>query len=169
MEGALPASEEGWNSLRGGSERFPVHGEDGGIVNFVGVSRDVTQEIQLEEHQRQAQKMEAVGRLAGGVAHDFNNMLSVILGHVEIVMEDSRLAGQAERRADLEEIQRAAERSARLTRQLLTFSRRQIIDPVVLDLNESISGMLTMLRQLIGEQIEIVWVPGSDLWATEID
>ena len=147
----------------------PVHDEDGGIVNFVGVSRDVTQEIQLEEHQRQAQKMEAVGRLAGGVAHDFNNMLSVILGHVEIVMEDSRLAGQAERRADLEEIQRAAERSARLTRQLLTFSRRQIIDPVVLDLNESISGMLTMLRQLIGEQIEIVWVPGSDLWATEID
>src|SRR5680860_746112 len=147
----------------------PVHDEDGGIVNFVGVSRDVTQEIQLEEHQRQALKMEAVGRLAGGVAHDFNNMLSVILGHVEIVMEDSRLAGQAERRADLEEIQRAAERSARLTRQLLTFSRRQIIDPVVLDLNESISGMLTMLRQLIGEQIEIVWVPGSDLWATEID
>ena len=103
--------------------------------------------------------MEAVGRLAGGVAHDFNNMLGVILGYVELAFE--KVDRSQELYSDLEEIQKAAERSADLTKQLLTFARKQIIALEVFDLNDAVDSMLKMLRRLIGEDIDLSWLPGG--------
>ena len=121
----------------------------------------------LQAQLNQAQKMESVGRLAGGVAHDFNNMLSVILGHAEMALEVT--APNQPIHADLEEIRKAAERSADLTRQLLAFARKQTIATKVLDLNETVNGMLNMLRRLIGENIKLDWRPGPDLWPVKMD
>ncbi len=148
--------------------------ETGDRVGMVGIIRDVT-EIRLAEKERealtaqltQAQKLESVGRLAGGVAHDFNNMLAVILGHAELALAASGLEDSV--REDLSEIRSAADRSARLTRQLLAFARRQIISPAVLDLGESLAGMSKMLRRLIGENIELVSRAEPDLWPVKID
>ncbi len=115
----------------------------------------------------QAKKMESVGRLAGGVAHDFNNMLGVILGHIEMAEE---LVNPADPLLhDLQEIKKAAARSAELTRQLLAFARKQTISPKVLDLNETVESLLKMMRRLIGEDIELVWLPGNNLWPVKID
>jgi len=121
----------------------------------------------LEAQLQQAKKMESVGRLAGGVAHDFNNMLGVIIGHTEFAM-DQVTPGQA-LHADLEEIRKAAKRSADLTRQLLAFARKQTIAPKVLDLNATVDGMLTMLKRLISEDVELVWQPGAGLWPVRVD
>ena len=121
----------------------------------------------MQAQLNQAQKMESVGRLAGGVAHDFNNMLQAILGHVELALEQAP-QGQP-LRGDLMEIQRAAERSADLTRQLLAFARKQAVAPKVLDLNETIEGMLKMLRRLIGENVDLVWHPGHSLRPLKMD
>ncbi len=139
-----------------------------------GVSEDVT-ELKKAEADRerlrvqlaQAQKMESVGRLAGGVAHDFNNMLGVILGHTEMAMDETSPPQPIY--SDLLEIQKAAKRSADLTQQLLTFARKQIVSPKVLNLNEIMEDMLRMLRRLIGEDIEMVWLPGGGLWSVKID
>jgi PAS domain S-box-containing protein len=135
---------------------------------------DITSRKHAEEERRklqaqltQAQKMESVGRLAGGVAHDFNNMLGVILGHTEMAMEQMHFDRPIH--ADLEAIQKAAQRSADLTHQLLAFARKQTVAPKVLDLNETLSGMLTMLRRLIGEDIDLVWKPGHELWPVQMD
>ncbi len=122
---------------------------------------------QLQEQLVQAQKMESVGRLAGGVAHDFNNMLSVILGHAELAMDQVEASEPIH--ADLLEIQSAARRSAELTRQLLAFARKQTIQPTVMSLNAAVSGMLNMLRRLIGEQVELVFGPCVDLWTVRLD
>jgi signal transduction histidine kinase/CheY-like chemotaxis protein len=116
---------------------------------------------------KQAQKMESVGRLAGGVAHDFNNMLGVILGHVELAM--GRISPAETVHQDLEKIRESALRSADLTRQLLTFARKQIISPKVLDLNKTVDSMLTMLGRVIGENIHLAWHPGDDLWPVKMD
>ena len=121
----------------------------------------------LEEQLRQAQKMEAVGRLAGGVAHDFNNMLQAILGYSYLALKE--IGPENRLRSNLEQIQTAAERSADLTRQLLAFARKQNVSPKVLDLNETVSSMLKMLQRLIGEDIDLVWTHGSDLWKVRID
>ncbi len=121
----------------------------------------------LQSQLTQAQKMESIGRLAGGVAHDFNNMLSVILGHAELAL--NRMDDSQPFFAHLQEISRAAKRSADLTRQLLAFARKQTIAPKVLDLNETVEGMLNMLRRLIGEDIELSWLPGSQLAPVKID
>ncbi len=140
----------------------------------IGAVRDITENKRAEEDREklqtqltQAQKMESVGRLAGGVAHDFNNMLSAILGHAELALR--RLDQTSPLHADLQKIQRAAQRSAELTRQLLAFARKQTIAPKVLDLNETVEGMLKMLRRLIGEDIDVAWMPGRGLWAVKID
>lgn len=109
----------------------------------------------------QAQKVESIGRLAGGVAHDFNNMLSVILGHTELLLEQT--PSDSRQSEELREIKSAAERSAAITRQLLAFARKQIARPVLLDLNAAIDSMLKMLRRLIGEDIDLVWRPQPDL------
>ena len=156
-----------------------VHGEsikdaNGKTVGLRGASQDITARKEAEADQErlkaqllQAQKMESVGRLAGGVAHDFNNMLTIILGNTEIIMEDpSSLDGSYE---NLEEIYKAAKRSTTLTKQLLAFARKQIIDPKVLNLNDVVSEMLKMLRRLIGEDIDLSWRPAGDLKPVKID
>ena len=120
----------------------------------------------LQTQLRQAAKMESIGRLAGGVAHDFNNMLAVILGHVDLALE--QVDPKKPLYSDLQEIRKAADRSASITQQLLAFARRQVTAPKRLDLNEAVENMLAMLRRLIGEQIELVWSP-SVVHPVEID
>ena len=121
----------------------------------------------LQEQLTQAQKMESVGRLAGGVAHDFNNMLQAILGNAALALE--QIPADSPVRENLEEVLKSAQRSADLTRQLLAFARKQTIQPKVLDLNDTVGGMLKMLRRLIGEHIDLVWMPGADLWPIKMD
>jgi len=115
----------------------------------------------------QAQKMESIGRLAGGVAHDFNNMIGVILGHTELAL--GYVDTTHPLHGDLVEIRKAAERSTDLTRQLLAFARKQTIAPKVLDLNETVEGMLKMLRRLIGENIDLAWLPGKNRCLVKMD
>ncbi|MCG6533918.1 MAG: response regulator [Syntrophales bacterium LBB04] len=129
--------------------------------------RTEAERVKLQAQLLQAQKMESVGRLAGGVAHDFNNMLGVILGNSEIAMD--KVDPSLSLYADLLEIRKAAERSTALTRQLLTFARKQVNAPKVLDLNETIAGMLKMLGRLIGEDIRLTWLPGEALWPVLVD
>ncbi|MFA6011254.1 MAG: response regulator [Desulfobacteraceae bacterium] len=143
-------------------------------THHLAIAEDITQRKQAEEeHQKlqeqlnQAHKMEYVGRLAGGVAHDFNNMLGVILGHTELALD--RMEPSSPIFSDLTEIRTAAERSADLTRQLLAFARKQTVSPRILDLNDTVEGMLKMLRRLIGETIQLIWVPGKDLWKVRMD
>jgi two-component system, cell cycle sensor histidine kinase and response regulator CckA len=131
----------------------------GHVAYLCTIARDLSKERKLEEQFRQAQKMEAVGRLAGGVAHDFNNLLSVILGYAELAAAE--LAAQHEARRALSEIIRAAERAAALTSQLLAFGRRQILKPRVLDINEVLSDFAPMLSRLIDERIEIHVIPAA--------
>jgi PAS domain S-box-containing protein len=145
----------------------PVCGPDGRIVSYVAVKRDITAQRLMEEQLRQAQKMETVGQLAGGVAHDFNNMLHVIISYVEMALEKVE-DGQPLHKYLLE-IRRAAQRSAQTTRQLLAFARKQTVSPKVLDLNEAVAGTQKMIRQLIGEDIELAWIPGQDLWKARMD
>jgi len=121
----------------------------------------------LQEQLIQSQKLESVGRLAGGVAHDFNNMLMVIIGHTEMLLET--ISDKDPKRSSLENIFNAASRSAGLTRQLMAFARKQTISPVVLDLNNTIIGMITMLQRLIGENIQIVWIPDKAVWPIKVD
>jgi PAS domain S-box-containing protein len=121
----------------------------------------------LEAQLLQAQKMESVGRLAGGVAHDYNNMLSVISGYTELALE--KVAPGDPLHDDLKEIQKAAWRSAEITRQLVAFARKQTIAPKVLDLNDTVEGMLKMLRRLIGEDIDLAWLPDAALWPVKMD
>jgi two-component system, cell cycle sensor histidine kinase and response regulator CckA len=151
-----------------------IKGTDGVTKYLLGISEDITEHRRAEEARRgldaqltQAQKMESVGRLAGGVAHDFNNALGVILGHAELAMK--RLEPGNPLLEDLAAIRDAALRSANLTRQLLAFARRQAIVPKVLDLNDAVPGTLRMLRRLIGEDIELAWIPGPGLWPVRLD
>ncbi|MFO7884242.1 MAG: response regulator, partial [Desulfobacteraceae bacterium] len=121
----------------------------------------------LQAQLNQAYKLESVGRLAGGVAHDFNNMLGVILGHTELAL--LRADENHDLYFDLKEIQAAATRSADITKQLLAFARKQTISPRQLDVNETVENMLNMLRRLIGEDIDLVWQPGVHLWPVKMD
>ncbi|HYP76638.1 MAG TPA: response regulator [Polyangiaceae bacterium] len=121
----------------------------------------------LEEQLRQASKMEAVGRLAGGVAHDFNNLLTGIRGFTDILISGVREEDPAH--GDLLEIQRATQRAATLTGQLLAFSRKQMVEPVVVDLNQLLSGAMAILERLIGEDVQVVFRPGTDLGSVRID
>jgi PAS domain S-box-containing protein len=135
-----------------------------GILCFL---RDITAEKRLEAQFRQAQKMEAVGRLAGGVAHDFNNMLGVIIGYTELALMN--VVPSNPLHTPLHEIAEAARRSIDLTRQLLAFARKQTIAPKILNLNDTVSGLLNMLHRLIGEDIKLAWRPGADLWSVKMD
>jgi len=148
--------------------------EVGGNTFNQTIYRDVTPRKQAETLQQslqdqltQAQKLESVGRLAGGVAHDFNNMLSVILGGLDMVEEQVEPGSAIHK--DLQEIKKAGLRSADLTRQLLAFARKQTVSPKVLDINATVEGLLKMLRRLIGEDIDLVWAPSSQLWPVRID
>ena len=145
----------------------PLHGADGGILGALSVTRDVTERTRLEEQLRQSQKMEAVGRLAGGVAHDFNNLLTGIIGYADLLR--AGLPADSELRADAEEVRKAADRAAALTRQLLAFSRRQVLQPQTLSLNEAVGEMERMLRRLIGEDVELVTDTEPGLGLVEAD
>ena len=152
------------------SSKIEIHGRD--LLHSIihDISERVRAEAEkgkLQDQLRQAQKMEAVGSLAGGVAHDFNNMLSVILGQTEMALVEAGPGMPLHDR--LKEIQKAADRSADLTRQLLAFARKQTIEPRVLDLNTTIEGMLKMLRRLIGEDIDLAWLPGAGLGSVKMD
>ena len=154
--------------------KTPIIDKQGKILGTTGYSRDISErkraeaeKARLETDLHQAQKMESIGRLAGGVAHDFNNMLTVILGRAELALEQMDPALPVF--ADLAEIRKSAERSANLTRQLLAFARKQTIAPQVLNLNEIIAGMLQMLKRLIGENIDLGWQPEAKLEPVRID
>ena len=136
------------------------------IRNITERKRAEEEKIKLESQLYQSQKMESIGSLAGGVAHDFNNKLSVILGctYMAFTEED-----QAHRQTLLDEVRKAAEQSADLTRQLLTFASKQTISTKILDLNETVSGMLKMLHRLLGEDIKLNWQPAADLWLLKLD
>ncbi len=142
--------------------------KNGNLVELRGYLFDITERKKLERQFLQAQKMEAVGRLAGGVAHDFNNMLGVIQGYCEILLlKESKPSTSLYDK--LMEIKKAAQRSADLTRQLLAFARKQIVEPKVLDINDSVESMLKLLRRLIGEDVDLAWKPGSDIWKVKMD
>jgi len=152
----------------------PIKSDSGTVSGLVYTLADVTERIRAEEEKdrleaqlRIAQKMESVGQLAGGIAHDFNNLLTVILGHAQLGLIKTDLSQPLH--ANLEEIHKAGERSADLTRQLLTFARKQTVTPTVLNLNETVSGMLNMLQRLIGEDMELTWLPKADLWPVNMD
>jgi PAS domain S-box-containing protein len=157
------------------SQVIMAHKDPSGRDNFLStIARDITERKQAEQEGTrlrsqllQAQKMESVGRLAGGIAHDFNNMLQVILGNAALAIEQAQPGSLLH--TELLGIQKSANRSAALTRQLLTFARKQNVSPGVLDLNETVGGMLQMLQRLIGENIQLIWKPGPNLWPVKLD
>jgi PAS domain S-box-containing protein len=145
----------------------PIKNLDGQVVGVSSVARDVTESKDLEDMLRQAQKMEAMGQLAGGVAHDFNNLLGVILGYTGLILD--RLSPDDPNHKGIEEIQKAGDRAALLTRQLLAFSRKQVLQPKVLDLNTVVAGTEKLLRRLIGEHIELLVVLSPALGLVKAD
>lgn len=156
------------------SIKFPRRNENGDIVGICGMTTEITERKQAEDERErlleqlsQSRKMESIGRLAGGVAHDFNNMLGVILGHTELAL--LKVPSTEQVYGNLKEIEKAAQRSADLTRQLLAFARKQTVMPKVLNLNETVAGMLPMLGRLMGEDIDLVWSPSDNLWPLKID
>jgi PAS domain S-box-containing protein len=145
----------------------PIKGSDDTITHYVGIKEDITERKAFEEQIRQAQKMDSVGRLAGGVAHDFNNLLSVIMGNTELALE--KVDQDRQIVSYLRGIQKAANRSVDLIKQLLAFARQQAVAPRVLDLNATVKGMLKMLRRLIGEDINLSWRPMEKVWPVKMD
>ena len=142
-------------------------GDDGSIIGYQGMIRDITKQKKLEAQFLQAQKMEAIGRLAGGIAHDFNNLLTAIIGNAELSL--AQLGKDSSLREMIVEINNAGQRAASLTRQLLAFSRKQVIQPKVLNLNEILEDMEKMLRRMIGEDVELKTVLEPNLWRVEAD
>jgi len=145
----------------------PLHDAAGQVTGMLSLAADITEMRQLEVQYRQAQKMEAVGRLAGGIAHDFNNLLTAIIGTTALVLEDLGLESRA--RLDIQEIEKAAKRAAGLTRQLLIFSRQQVLEPRALDLNALVGNLEKMLHRLIGEDVELRTKPAAGLGAVRAD
>jgi PAS domain S-box-containing protein len=151
-----------------------LRGADGNAERMLGINYDITEakhaeeeKYKLEAQLQQAQKMESVGRLAGGVAHDFNNMLGAILGYAEVAQDEVDSAQPIH--GYLEEIRKAAARSADLTRQLLAFARKQTVSPKAIDLNDTVTNMLKMLQRLIGEDIHLTWQPSPDQCQIKMD
>lgn len=153
---------------------FLLVDNEGQQEGLSAVVRDITQRKQseierdkLRDRLNHAQRLESIGQLAGGVAHDFNNMLSVIIGYTELALRQTGVTNPLNKY--LLEIAKAAKHSADITRQLLAFARRQTIAPKLLDLNVTLEGMLKMLRRLIGEHIDLIWLPGRDIWPVRMD
>jgi two-component system cell cycle sensor histidine kinase/response regulator CckA len=141
--------------------------ESGRVFGVASLVQDVTERVALEEKLRHAQKMEAIGRLAGGVAHDFNNLLTVIMGYNQILSDGVPAVGRLMKATV--QIRTASERAEEITKQLLAFSRKQVLQPRVIDLNDVMMNLDTMLRRLIGEDIEVLTVPGRDVGAVKAD
>jgi PAS domain S-box-containing protein len=139
----------------------PRFGPDGEFLGLIGCSTDVTDRRELEQRLVQAERAQAITQLAGGIAHDFNNLLTSIIGHVTLLEEEPALTTLA--REDLGQIRHSAERAASLTRQLLAFSRRQVLAPRVLDLNDLVAGSLSRIRRVVGERVQVVWAPSASL------
>ncbi len=148
---------------------FPIKNAAGEIINYATVKRDITERVRTEEQLRQAQKMEAIGQLAGGVAHDFNNILTAIIGYASLPLDLNLLPPEHPVHSDLQGIIKSANRAADLTRQLLTFARRQIVEPQTLNLNDLIFNLDKMLRRLISENIELITLAGPNLGQIEAD
>jgi len=147
--------------------RSPIVNAAGSVVGLQGMFWDVTERVQLESQLRQAQKMETVGQLAGGVAHDFNNLLTVIQGHASILLTTSRL--EPKDAGSLQQIAAAADRAAQLTRQLLTFSRKQMLQPVLLDVSELVTRLSDMVRRTVGESVTVTFDSEPGLPAVQAD
>ena len=160
--GAGPAGDGSWYETSVG----PLL-QDGEVVGATLIVTDITERLSLESQLRQAQKLESIGQLAGGVAHDFNNMLSAIIGYTDLLLMDANEGDPI--RDDLMSIRKSADRAAGLTRQLLAFSRKQTLQPRVLNLNDVVADLENMLRRLIGEDVELATVPGSDLGQVKAD
>jgi len=151
-----------------------LKGEDGGSIGVIAIGQDITERKRAEEEKRQleaqflqAQKMESIGRLAGGIAHDFNNLLTGLMGYTQLLQQ--QLEDNPALHHDVGRIGSLVDRAARLTRQLLAFSRRQTLDPVPLDLNDLVTNSLKMLRRIIGEDIEIKFEPAADIETVRAD
>lgn len=161
----------GWVHLEAiGQNLLEVPSIRGILLNIRDITDRITAEnekMTLQEQLAQSQKMESVGRLAGGVAHDFNNMLSVIIGHAELLL--TKLTPHDTCFAGIKEIEHAAKRSAELTKQLLAFARKQTVSPIVIDTNTAITRTLSMLQRLIGEDINLIWRPGMNIGRIKID
>jgi signal transduction histidine kinase/CheY-like chemotaxis protein len=149
------------------STQGPYHDRHGNVIGLIGIARDITEQKRLEVQLRQAQKMEALGRLAGGVAHDFNNLLMIITGYSELVF--NRLRPEDHSRGPLAEVQKASERAVGLTRQLLAFSRKQVLQPQAIGLNPLLRDLCDMLRRLIGEDIELALALDPGLGMAKVD
>jgi two-component system, cell cycle sensor histidine kinase and response regulator CckA len=145
----------------------PFFDKNGRYAGGLGMITDITDRRSLEEQLRHAQRLEAVGRLAGGIAHEFNNMMTVVTGYGELLL--GRLGAGDSMRLEIEQIKRAGDRAAALTRQLLAFSRKQVLQPRELDLNAVVLHMDKMLRRLIGEDVALVTVPAEGLWTVKAD
>jgi two-component system, cell cycle sensor histidine kinase and response regulator CckA len=145
----------------------PTHDENGAIINYVSVQRDVTRELQMEEQYLQAQKMESIGRLAGGIAHDFNNIMTAVLGFGSMILD--QLGDSHPMRHAVEQIVSAGERATNLTRQLLTFSRKQIVEVRVLDINAVVAEMYQLLRRALGEDVDLVTLLNDDAGCVKAD
>lgn len=162
--------QSGWVS----DTNAPLRNSNGEIIGVIGVVRDITAQKHAEETHRklqyqlmQSQKMESVGRLAGGVAHDFNNMLSVILGYGDLLL--AKIGTDDPLYNDIQQIMKAGNKSVELIRQLLTFARKQTISPKIMNLNTTVQGTLKMLQRLIGEDIELVWKPAKNICLVKMD
>ncbi|MGH7630048.1 MAG: ATP-binding protein [Gemmatimonadales bacterium] len=160
--GANPADDR-WAEFRG--HVYPA--EAGHPVRLIGITQDTTERRRVERHLIQSQKMEAIGNLAGGIAHDFNNLLTAIIGYLAFAQRG--LPPDTPVRADIDEVERAARRAAALTSQLLSYARRQMVVPTLVDLNASVSAMEPMLRRLLGEDVEVVTELEPTLWMVRVD
>jgi len=175
---SVPLFELRVNTADGGVREFEVNAtsrsENGQITEVIGIARDISERMKAENERKrlqqqflQAQKMESVGRLAGGVAHDFNNLLMSIMGSAELALEEAAPGSPVRER--LGEILDSASRSAEITRQLLAYARKQTIEPKVFDLNDHVSTMLKLLRRMLDESINLVWQPGSQSMSVKMD
>ena len=167
LAGESVAYEIEWAKRVFDSHVQPLRASDGEIIGVIGVALDITDRKLLADQLRQSQKMQAIGQLAGGVAHDFNNLLMVVKGHAEILHD--RLADSSPLRHNVEQVDKATDRAAALTRQLLAFSRMQVLHARVLDLNEVVSGMIKMFSRVIGADIEMAFLPALDLGRVKAD
>jgi PAS domain S-box-containing protein len=181
MEAGVPRVNEEWVTLADTGERVlletlktPMRDATGALVGVLGIGRDITaqdshsrERARLEAQLHQAQKMETMGRFAGGVAHDYNNMLGVILANADLALY--QMAEDRPERKYLGDIVKAARHSAELTEQMLAFARRQPVHPEAVDLNETVTSMLGVLGGLVGDRIELDWRPGPELWPAKVD